>query len=66
MTQNENREINAVIIELVKEAKHKFIKLQQYESAAKMREIERYMTMEEGKDREKLGKQLLNYVLIRS
>lgn len=64
MTQNENRAVNSVIIELVKEAKHKFIKLQEYESAAKMREIERYMTMEEGPKKDELAKRFLNYISI--
>lgn len=65
MTQNETKAVNAKIIELLTEAKHSFIKLQQYESAVKMREIERYMLMEEGPKKDELANRLLNYTLIR-
>lgn len=64
MTQNETKAVNEVIIELIKEAKHKFIKLQEYESAVKMREIERYMLMEEGPKKDELANRFLNYTSI--
>ena len=52
MNNNEQAAINQIIVNILIQAKHKFIKSQDFDLAANIRSVERYLTMKDGPERD--------------
>lgn len=59
MNNNEQAAINQIIVNILIQAKHKFIKSQDFDLAANIRSVERYLTMEYGPERDEYARNFI-------
>jgi hypothetical protein len=60
MSNNEQAAINQIIVKILIQAKHKFIKSQDFDIAANIRSVERYLMMEEGPEKDEYARKFTN------
>jgi hypothetical protein len=59
MSNNEQAAINQIIAKILIQAKHKFIKSQDFDLAANIRSVERYITMEDGPEKDEYARHFI-------